>query len=90
MTIRQALTETLVNHGLWPEEAQRVLDAFEADDDNDPMRGRWHEQVTAYPPTLLAVLAVSAKDAAIAWLKANKPKHFALMILESQHTAPRT
>lgn len=83
MTIRKKLETELENHGLWPSEAVAVMTELEADEASKPMRGRWNEDETAYPPQLFAVVLMSAKSKAVGWIDRNAPMHFARDILES-------
>jgi len=82
MTIRNHIESTLVNHGLWEDEAKTVTSEAERSESLKPMQGRWDEDTTGYPPQLLAVTWMSVKEHAIGWLKANKPNHFALAMLQ--------
>jgi ribonuclease I len=83
MTIRKRLETELVNHGLWPNEAEAVMTELEADEASKPMQGRWNEDETVYPPQLLAVVLMSAKTKAVEWIDRNKPMHFARGVLEA-------
>ena len=83
MTIRQKIEETLVNHGLWEDEAKTVIAEAEKHESLKDMLGRWDEDTASYPDQLLAVVWMSVKNLATEWLKANKPNHFALAILAS-------
>jgi hypothetical protein len=80
-TIRKTLEDTLVRHGLWPEEATKIMDEVQESDIQESMRGRWSDDVSGYPQHLITVLWVSVKHQAVEHLKTNKPKHFALAIL---------
>lgn len=81
ITVQGKLEKTLVDHGLWPNEATAVMDKAKA---NLPeMEGRWNESCDNYPPQLFGVLWISIKSVAIEHLKATKPMHFALALLQS-------
>lgn len=77
MTVREKLIEYLVGNMLWPKEAAEVMGAVEAAPENAAMAGRWNDGADAYPPQMLAVLAATANAAALAWMDAHCPKHFA-------------
>jgi hypothetical protein len=79
MTIQKKLGDKLIDHGLWPDEAFMVIEAMKAS--GDSMRGRWEEDVTAYPETMIDVLWLTAKAEAVKWIEANKPGHFAKGLL---------
>lgn len=83
MTIRKQLETELVNHGLWPNEAAAVLDELEAEKASEPVQGRWHEDTTACPPQLFAVVLFGAKQKAVEWIDRNKPQHFARFLLSA-------
>lgn len=81
-TFREVLTRYLVEENfLWPEEAKAVVDIVTQNEDS--MVNRWDERVMNYPPTLLPVLQLKVKDAAIVYLEKTAPKHIALAILKS-------
>lgn len=77
MTIREKMKERLVEHGLWPDEANMVLDDAEKSEVLEPMFGRWKDSVDGYPPQMFAAVWISIKSVAVEWIDANKPKHFA-------------
>lgn len=75
MTITEHLTGYLTKRGLWPHEATAVMDNLKAG--TPAMEGRWDEDAEGYPDSLFAVLVMSVDQAALEWIDANKPKHFA-------------
>lgn len=83
MTIRQKIEETLVDHGLWEDEAKTIVTEAEKEKSLEAMQGRWDEDTAAYTAPLLAVTWMSVKHHATEWLKANKPQHFALAMLSA-------
>jgi hypothetical protein len=85
MTIEEKVKDMLVEHGLWDNEAVIVVEkAKEAPNLVSMIEGhdRWADDVSGYPTGLLATVFVSVKYIAIDWLKAEKPMHFALPMLE--------
>ena len=83
MTIRQMLEDKLVNHGLWPDEAKKVMEAVAAHPASESMQGRWDSESDGYPAQLIPVLWIGVKTRAVEWIDVNKPKHFARAILIS-------
>lgn len=81
MSIRDHLHKRLVDNGCWPDEATAILAGMAEDKDSRTLTERWHEDESAYPPQLIGVAWFGTRKAAIAYLKANKPMHFALAIL---------
>lgn len=79
MTIREQLEKHLTDSGLFETQAKAVIDALIADDEltGSVMKDRWHEDVSLYPPQMLAVLTQSANAKALEWIDANKPQHWA-------------
>lgn len=78
MTIENALKKKLIDHGLWEEEANAVLEAAKADLINESMNGRWTDDEEGYPSTILVAIWFNIKSIAVDWLRANKPNHLAL------------
>lgn len=77
MSIKEKLQAELVNHGLWPQEAEAIVAKVEADPANEAMGGRWDDSLDGYPPSIWALVWLSAKTNAVAWIDANKPEHWA-------------
>lgn len=83
MTVREKMKERLVENGLWPKEADAVIENAEYDKSLDAMVSRWDETVEGYPSQLLATIWASIKLFAIEWIDKNKPMHFAKLILSN-------
>jgi len=79
MTIRQVLIGMLVDYGLWQQEAAAVLAQMEAEDTTSLRYGDTPDQ---YPAPVMAAMELTARRAALEWLKANAPKHWAIGVLE--------
>lgn len=80
--IMNEMKDALVAHGLWPEEAERVMEYVAKAPENEPMEGRWTDSFDDYPPAIKNLAWMSVRRGAIEWLKANKPSHFALLVME--------
>lgn len=77
MTVRDKLTEMMVNSGLWPKEADAVIKSLD-DDENykalvDVLNKPWEE----YPHPFHGVAWATIRNLALKWIDANKPMHFA-------------
>lgn len=81
MTLKERLASELEQHGLWPDEANTVMDTVAQVPGE--MQTRWGDDENGYPPHILRVLWLPVKDAAIKYLEENKPKHFALSVLRA-------
>ncbi len=88
-TIREAMAERLIAHGIWPAEAEAILDVAADHRMLEPMQGRWGNSTADYPEVLQGVTWLSVGAIAVGWLTENKPDHFALIILQGAgHRAP--
>jgi len=74
VTIKETVHKYLTDHGLWPHEADAVVDQMQIDI-NEPQM--WAASVDHYPAAMLAVLYLRADLAAVDWIDDNKPRHFA-------------
>jgi len=76
MTIEKKITEWLAQQGMFPQQADAVLEILKAEDvaDGGAMKDRWNDESDGYPPQLLPVLIPSARRAGLAWIDANLPK----------------
>lgn len=81
-TIIQKMSSYLEDNGLWPEEAKKVIDRYQADPIGKPMEGRWNDEVEGYPPTVLAGVVVGLNRVAVEYIDAECPKHFARSMFE--------
>ena len=77
MTIREHLVACLYAKGLFEDEAKQVLSLLEAKPSSEPMTGRWKDAVGDCPAALIRVLEISAAAAALEWIDANVPLHWA-------------
>lgn len=80
MTLRQFLVNYLVDNMLWPKEAAQIVDQM--GEDQPEITERLDDAKEGYPVELLAALLFSAKKAALRWIEANAPAHFAKIILK--------
>ncbi len=84
-TIRQKLAKYLTDHGLWPKEAEEVINAYrDGKGYPDDQRRRLEDAAEGYPPQLLAVMIFAVRQEAIRWIDANHPEHFARAILVAE------
>lgn len=78
MTIQEHLHTYLTSNGLWPKEADAVMEAFKAQPEiKDVKLNDVVGDPLGYPKSMLAVLQLSVKRTAAEWLATNKPMHFA-------------
>ena len=77
MTIETKIKSMLVNCGLFEDMAEKVLQAVKDDPVNDVMRGRWHDDESAYPSTIMALTWFSARQHAVKIIDRDCPKHWA-------------
>lgn len=80
MTIQQKLEQSLVDNGMWPQQANTVIEAMKEED--RAMEGRWSEDENAYPPMMITVLFLTAKNKALLWAKENCPDAYFIPLLE--------
>jgi hypothetical protein len=83
MSIRERLEKSLVENGMWPDEAKEVLNIAAEDEVLKPMEFRWDDAAEGYPQSLFAVIWLRLKEIAVEWIDKNKPQHFARTILTS-------
>ena len=73
-TIREYLGRFLLDHGLWPDQVETVLNGI----DNTGLVSVYQEHADGYPEHFLAVSLLTAKTAALDWIDANAPNHMAV------------
>lgn len=72
----------LVISGMWPEDADKIMQTAMDAPANEAMRGRWNDDVSGYPIVMMNVLTLSIRFAASKWLAANKPNHWARVVFD--------
>lgn len=80
-TIKEEFTTRLIDHGLWPNEANEVLTLAMAHESLEPMFKRWDDDISEYPIQAIAASWILIKRIALDWINANKPSHFTKMLL---------
>jgi hypothetical protein len=74
MTLEAWTKKYLTDRGMFRDQADAVFAKVVEDSALESMRGRWHDQVEHYPPSIPVVLAISIDKVALAWIDENKPK----------------
>lgn len=73
MTFRQWATKFCSDRGMFDDDAKAVVDLLIADPTSEPMQGRWDEDVSGYPPQMIAVTAVALKSVALKYIEEKTP-----------------
>ncbi len=76
MTIEKRVKELLIEHGLWKQQANKVLAEYKADKDYVPQK--WEDDIEGYPLEYLGALWYSVRRFTYAWLLENWPKSFCI------------
>lgn len=84
MTVRKKLHEYLTSYGLWPEEAGEILDSIEIDKTYYALNEVMHKQADGYPIQFFVAAHMTVRSAALDWIDANKPMHFAQYVLDEK------
>jgi hypothetical protein len=71
MTLKQFSLDYLTRNGMFPDQAQQVMSRAVIAD--DPLTGRWGDDLKGYPPVVRGVLIMHINSAAIEWIDANVP-----------------
>lgn len=74
MTIREWAERYCVERGMFPEQANQVVDRVVADPDLKTLQTRWNEDVTGYPLSIRAGLALHLDRHAGAWIEEHLPQ----------------
>jgi hypothetical protein len=82
MTVKEKLAEYLVQNGLFPNEAEVIIELFRAK--NPAPTLHWNDDVSQYPAVMLRPLLGYLKIEALDWIEKNCPMHFAKMMLTEE------
>lgn len=87
MTIEKYLRDRLEQHGMFPEQAEKVVSEYKTLPYSEAMEGRWGHEVEGYPASLLGILIVGTFDHAVKWTEENCPKAWFLPLLRGEESA---
>lgn len=73
MIFTDKLKELLMENGLSSDDADKVMKLVVNDPVNKAMEGRWHEDVSGYPPAIINLMWMSTKPIALKWIDDNCP-----------------
>lgn len=83
MTFAKYIEERLIENGIWPHDAPKIIQMIM--DDNEAMKGRWHEDISGYPLMIMITLWMTAKRVALKFIDENQPQAwYRPMFTESQ------
>ena len=77
MTFSEWSEKYLTDNGLWPAEAKAVDQGTKDSKAAEAMATRWNDDISGYPPTIIAVLQTNLDRQAVEYIDANCPQHFA-------------
>ena len=74
MTVEAKFTKMLFERGMFPAQAESVMDLAKQEPALAEMERRWQDDESEYPPALLAVYWVTICAAAVKWIDKNLPQ----------------
>lgn len=77
MTFQKWAEKYLCDNGLFEDEVVEIAAKAKVDPANESMKGRWNDETTGYPPAMLNILRMALNHAAVQWIDANQPRHWA-------------
>lgn len=90
MSVAELITKNLFDSGLSAEEAVRIVTQLQANPAMSAMKQRWSDAASEYPESLMVVVWLSAARAALTYIDAECPSHWARAIFakEASMSAP--
>ena len=89
-TTKERCIEFLTDRGLWPNEAEAVLEKAKPEIEVGGYRMTWERPASEYPVELYAVIGLILSRNAVEWIDRNKPMHFARMMFVPQNPVALT
>lgn len=74
MNFKEAMVKAMTSRGMFPSQAEEVIEKYIVSDEANTMMDRWHEDIGGYPEALQNVLWMGVKDYAAKWLEENLPQ----------------
>lgn len=90
VTINALFMKHLVDRGLFPDQAEKILEIARARPIGAMMAGRWDDQPGDYPTMLIQALTKDIDLAAIAWFDEHFPQHWARSLFTDTGQEPST
>lgn len=84
MTIEMKLKSMMVNYGLFPDMADKIMEAVKADPANAVMAERWGEETDGYPVGILSIGWHSVCQHAVKVIDQDAPEHWARPIFANK------
>lgn len=76
MTFAELVKNYCTDRGMWPQQADAVLEMVKADPVNASMQGRWDDDVTACHSSIGVMVTMTVNKKALEWIDANQPQAF--------------
>lgn len=73
MTFEEKIKDMLVANMVPDNMAGEIVKAVKEDKANDAMKGRWQDDMDAYPPSMIAILWVSTRRTALEYIDEHIP-----------------
>jgi hypothetical protein len=89
MTLAERLKTQLVNNGIFPDMADKIVEATKADKANEAMAGRWDEDESGYPVNFDKMAFQAARKHALRIIDTESPGHWARAVFAPSCTYPR-
>jgi hypothetical protein len=88
MKIREKMSCMLVERGIFPRDAATIISKYV--EETDAIDDRiMDEDVSAYPPQMLAAVFMGLKSSTVEWIDANCPGHWARPLFVEKDSSQR-
>ena len=74
MTFEQKIQEMLVANWMFESQAKEVINEMKKDKWIESMEGRWNDDISGYPDTIVNAMWFAAKTAALDYIEKNIPQ----------------
>jgi hypothetical protein len=72
-TINQKLNSLLQENGLWPKDAENVLELFKKEDNIKSLNIHWNDDTSGYPTVFLSSIWYALRRFTLSWIEKNQP-----------------
>lgn len=73
MTFKEVMVKAMTSRGMFPSQAEEVIEKYIVSNEANPMMDRWHDDASGYPEALQDILWMGVKDYAAKWIIENAP-----------------
>jgi hypothetical protein len=74
MTFKEAMINELTSRGMFPSQAEEVIEKQIKESKDDCVKSLWNKDVSGYPDSMKNIMWMGVKKSAYEWIEVNAPE----------------